>query len=78
VDKVGGGSLDADVGIFGGKNFGFPGNLWCVRMNKGGLSQCGQGGVNMPSFCADVFYGRPLSKNGINKNLTNKFNYLKY
>jgi len=34
---------------------------------QGWLSQCGhfsdKGGVNFSRFCADVFYGRPLSKN---------------
>jgi len=43
--------------------------LWCVRTNKRRVGVkpvrtfCGQGerGVNILRFCADVFYGRPLS-----------------
>jgi len=51
--------------LFGAKNFRTFRNLWCVRTTRGGgLNQSGNFAdkrVNFSQFCADFFYGRPLS-----------------
>jgi len=54
--------------LFCAKNFGFF-KIYCVSARirgEKGLNQCGhfsdkREGVNFSRFCADVFYGRPLS-----------------
>jgi len=61
-----GASSDADVRTFWSKNLRIFEILVCPHGQVGGgLSQCGHfadKGVNFSRFCADVFYGRPLSK----------------
>jgi len=47
---------------------------------QGGLSQCGhfadKRGVNFSRFCADVFYGRPLTQNFNNGTCQSLYRYL--
>jgi len=52
VDK--GGSSDVDSALFGAKIIGFF-EIYGVSARTGGE------GVNFSRFCADVFYGRPLT-----------------
>jgi len=59
------GSSNADVRIFWCKKHAIFQILWCVRTDKGVEPVrifCGQGGgVTFSRFCANVFYGRPLT-----------------
>jgi len=59
-----GDSSDADVRTFWRKNFGFF-EIYGVSARtrgEGGLSQCGHFTDKGGQFCADVFYGRPLTR----------------
>jgi len=65
-----GGSLDAVIRSFWCKKYGFFENnsVFALRTDKVGvrMSQCGHFAdkrvwVNFSQFCADIFYGRPLS-----------------
>jgi len=66
-DKGGGGSSDVDVRTFWCKSSDFSKFMVCPREQRGrGLNQCGHfankaEGVNYSRFCADVFYGLPLT-----------------
>jgi len=66
-DKGIGVSSDADVRTFWCKNFGSF-EIYGVSARTRELSQCGHfsnkvgGGVNFSRFCADIFYGRPLTE----------------
>jgi len=54
VDKGERSSSDADIRTFWCKKLRISLNLWRVRTDRGR-------GVNFWRFCADVFYGRPLT-----------------
>jgi len=65
ADKEGGSPSDADVRTFCTKNFGFF-EIYGVFARTRGVEPvqtfCGQGGgVDFSRFCADVFYGQPLT-----------------
>jgi len=57
VDK--GSSSDADISTFWCKNHRIFRNLWCVRMDKGRLSQCGQ--WERDKFFAVLYERAPLT-----------------
>jgi len=69
------GSSDAGVRTFWRKKIRIFRNLWCVRTDKEGgwvgpvRTFCGQEGrVNFSRFCADVFFGRPLTRKAFTLN----------
>jgi len=50
--------------LFGPKKLRTFRNLWCVRKDRGVWASADilqTGGGNFLRFCADVFYGRPLT-----------------
>jgi len=62
------GSSDANVRTFWYKIFRIFRNFWCVRTDKGeglwaiaDIFRTRGGRVNFTQFCADVFYGQPLT-----------------